>query len=196
MATLKKKNYMELQMEELKKATLEGKSDDTPTVKKSARATQKDLDIAKLYEDAAEYEEDLEGFEAELEVINSTELKNIPSVLTQKIPNEERDYPEEFKAILVANWTHFVETEKTHPKEQLELIQNTQYCDIFEKFNSIQPEYEGSFEEDVKSILTKRWEMLIAIKKEHIKQEHDDIKIAGLKPKWVKRVYDKVQALK
>ena len=190
MAELKKHNYMEMQMEELK-ATYADDKVDSPPKKNNANKSEKNAAIAKLYEDAAEYEEDLQVFEDELEVITSNELKNIPALLTQKFPDEERDFAQELKAIVVASWTHFVEVEKTHPKEQLEMIKETEFCDFVENLNAQYPDNTDGFEEEIKSIMLKRWEMLIGIKKEHIKQEHDEIKIAGLKPKWVKKIYEK-----
>ena len=44
-----------------------------------------------MYEDAAEYEEDLKGFEEELEIVNANELKDIAAALIQKFPNEPSD---------------------------------------------------------------------------------------------------------
>ena len=48
----------------------------------------------------------------------------------------------------------------------------------------------------VREVLVKRWEMLIAIKKEHIEQEIEEIYIAGLKPSFVKRIYKQVHGIK
>ena len=198
MAENKKKLYMEMQMDELKASLGDGKEDskDKPTPKKNTSATdQKNIELAKLYEDLAEYEEELEGFEEELEIINSTQLKDLPASLAQKLPSEGRDYAQELKAILVATWAHLAEVENTHSAEYLELIKETEFCDVIEKLNSVYPEFDGSFETEVKNIFVKRWEALIDIKKEHIKEEEDDIYIAGLKPSFVKRIYKQVHGL-
>ena len=92
-------------------------------------------------------------------------------------------------------WTHFVEVEKTHPKEQLELIKETEFGDVVEKLNAAYPDYNGDFEAEIRDLLVKRWENLIAIKKEHIAQELAEIKTTGLKPKFVKRVYEQVHGI-
>lgn len=186
MATEETKRYMELQMAELK-ADLVEKNENIP--KKTNDNQGKNAEIAKLYEDAAECEKDIEDFEQELKIVNSNEFKDIAASLTKELPNEERDYFKELKTVLVATWTHLVEVEKTHPKEQLELIQNTDFFDLVKNFNATFPEYASDFEVDVKSALIKRWETLIAIKKEHLKEEIADIKISGLKPTYAKRIY-------
>ncbi len=198
MAENNKKLYMEMQMDELKASLGEDKEEnkEKSSPKKNTSATdQKNIELAKLYEDLAEYEEELEGFEKELEVINSTQIKDLSAALAQKIPDENRDYAHELKAILVATWTHLAEVEKTDAAEYLEHIKETEFCDVIEKLNSVYPEHDGSFETEIKNILVKRWEALIEIKKEHIKEEEDDIYIAGLKPSFVKRIYKQVHRL-
>ncbi len=192
-------------MDELKAYLEEGFSDDTQdkidkektAAKKDTSAThKKNIELAKLYEDIAEYEEELEGFEKELEVINANELKNIATALAQEFSDEDRDYAQELKAIVVATWTHFAEVEKTHSTEHLELIKETEFCDVVEKLSAAYPEYDGSFEKDIRNILVQRWEAFISIKKEHIKEEVDDLYIAGLKPSFVKRIYKQVHGIK
>jgi hypothetical protein len=199
MADKETKRYMELQMEELKAAHGENADEETPTPKKSNdnnAKNAKNAEIAKMYEDAAEYEEDLKGFEEELEIVNANELKDIAAALIQKFPNEERDYAQELRTILEMGWTHFVEVEGTHPKEQLELIKETEFGDVVEKLSTAYPDYNGDFEMDIRGLLVKRWENLIAIKKEHIQQELAEIKTTGLKPKYVKRVYEQFHGIK
>ena len=192
-------------MDELKAYLEEGFSEDTQekiekdkiAAKKDTSATdKKNIELAKLYEDIAEYEEELEGFEKEFEVINSNELKDLPTALAQQLPNKDRNYAQELKAILVATWTHLAEVEKTHSAEYLGLITETEFCDVVEKLSAAYPEYDGSFEKDVRDILVKRWEAFISIKKEHIKEEVDDLYIAGLKPSFVKRIYKQVHGIK
>ena len=189
------KRYMELQMEELKESYGVSSEKNDTAAKKSDANREKNAEIAKMYDDAAEYEEDLKGFEEELEIVNANELKDIAAALIQKFPNEERDYALELRTILETGWTHFVEVEKTHPKEQLELIKETEFGDVVEKLNASYPDYNGDFETDIRNLLVKRWENLIAIKKEHIKQELAEIKTTGLKPKYVKRVYEQFHGI-
>jgi len=206
MADNSKKLYMEMQMDELKAALAEEEDDDLDPLekmmkeqaaskKKINKNSEKDIELAKMYEDAAEYEIELEAFEKELEIVNANQLKDIASVLTQELPDEERDYAQELKNILVATWTHMVETAKTHPAEQLELIKETEFCNIIEILTTAFPDYDGDFEKDVRTILVKRWETLISIKKEHIEEEMEEIYIAGLKPSFVKRIYKQVHGI-
>ena len=185
---------LELQMEELKATYGIDTKQEASAPKKSKN--DKDIELAKLYEDAAEYEEELEGFEEELEIINANELKDIAVALKQELPNEERNYAQELSAVLIAGWTHFVEVGKTHPKEQLELIKETDFCEVVEKLSTAFPDYSGDFDTDVRDVLVKRWETIINIKKEHIKEEMDEIYIAGLKPSFVKRIYKQVHGIK
>lgn len=195
MADNETKRYMEMQMDEMKTFHAENAKDkDTPSKKKNDNR-EKEAEIAILYEDLAEYEEDLECFENELEVVNANELKEVSNALTQNFPDEERNYEQELKVVLEAGWTHMVEVLKSHPKEQLEIIKENDFCDIAEKLSAAYPEYSGSFESEIKNILVKRWETLIAIKKEHIKEEIAEIKTAGLKPSYAKRVYKRYHGI-
>ncbi len=193
MADQKTKRYLEIQMEELKAA--HAVEEDSAPKKNNSRDNSKNAEIAKMYEDAAEYEEDLKGFEEELEIVNANELKDIAASLIQKFPNEERDYAQELRTILETGWTHFVDVAKTHPKEQVELIKETEFGDVVGKLSAAYPDYKGDFETDVRDLLVKRWENLTAIKKEHIKQELAEIKTTGLKPKYVKRVYEQFHGI-
>jgi len=193
MAEQETKRYLELQMEELKAAHAD-KQEATPKTK--SKDHSKNAEIAKMYEDAAEYEEDLKGFEEELEIVNANALQDIAAALIHKFPDEDRDYAQELNTILDIGWTHFVEVEKTHPEEQLVLIKETDFGDVVEKLNAQYPEYSGDFETDVRELLVKRWENLIAIKKEHIAEELAEIKTTGLKPKYVKRVYEQFHGIK
>ena len=75
-----------------------------------------------------------------------------------------------------------MEVEKTHSQEQLDLIKASDFNESVEKLGN-------DFESDIRSILIKRWDNIIAIKKEHIKEEIADIKTMGLKPDYVKKIY-------
>ena len=187
------KRLLELQMEELK-STYGLDEEEAPAPQKSKN--DKDAELAKLYEDAAEYEKELEGFEEELKVIKANQIKDIPEALSKELPDEERDYTQELKAVIVAAWTHFAETEKADSAGQLALINETAFCDLAEKLSASYPDYEGCFETDMKNSLIKRWETLIAIKKEHIEEEMEEIYIAGLKPSFVKRIYKQFHGIK
>ena len=186
MADKDTKRYLELQMEELKAAF---GTEEEPNQKKVKDNREKNAEIAKMYEDAAEYEEDLKGFEEELAIVKANKLEDIASGLRAKFPNEERDYAKELKSVVEFSWTHFVEVEKTHPVDQLELIKKTEFKDLVKTLTTAYPEYDGDFEAEIRAVLIKRWDTLIAIKKEHIKEEISEIKISGLKPNYVKRIY-------
>lgn len=189
------KRLLELQMEELKES-YGIKREDSDVERPSNARSEANAKIAKLYEDAAEYEEELECFEEELEIINTNELRDVTAVLIQKSPNGEGNYAQELKDVLEAGWTHLVEVKKTHPKEQLELIKETEFCDVVERLNAVYPEYNGDFETEVRDILVKRWETLISIKKEHIQEEREDIEeYRGLKPDYAKGVYKKYHGI-
>lgn len=196
MAENKQKLLLELQMEELK-ATYGIKPEDTipQADRPNMNRTPEKAKIAKLYEDAAEYEEDLRCFEAELQIIDATKIKDITHALNKEFPNYEGNYVEESKAVLEAGWTNLVEVEKTHPQEQLEYIKNSELSSVLEKLNTQYPNYSGNFEDDIKNILIKRWEMLIAIKKEHIKEELAEMKLRGMKPDHIRKVYNKFHGL-
>lgn len=195
MADKETKRYMEMQMEEMKSFHADNTEKQEARSKKKNDDREKEAEIARLYEDLAEYEEDLECFENELEVVKSNQLKAISKALTENFPDEDRNYEQELKVVLEAAWTDMVEVQKTHPEEQLAIIKENDFCDIEEKLNTAYPEYEGSFETDIRNILIKRWELLIAIKKEHIKEEIAEIKTSGLKPNYAKRVYKRYHGI-
>lgn len=196
MAENKTKLYMEMQMEELEDFHAQDKEAQTTTPKKNPHRNEKNAELAKLYEDAAEYEDDLKCFEEELEIVNANKLQDIAAALNSNFPEEERDYAQELKTTLEIGWTQFIEAQREHANEQLALIKESEFGDIVKKLNTHYPDYSGDFEKDVRELLVKRWENLIAIKKEHIKQELDEIKTAGLKPKFVKRVYEQYHGIR
>ncbi|MDA7818053.1 hypothetical protein N9A28_07670 [Sulfurimonas sp.] len=187
-------------MDELKDYLKEGFSEDNKNkaakVKDTSATDKKNIELAKLYEDTAEYEAELKVFEEELEIIKENELKDIPAEFAKKFPDEDRDYEQELQNILSATWSHLAEVKKTHSSEYLELITQTPFCDVLEKFNATYPEYDRNFETEVRNIFVQRWETLISIKKEHIKEEETDMKIAGLKPSFVKRIYKQIHGSK
>lgn len=191
------KRYMELQMEELKDALATKTDNDThPKVEKTDHTkSPQNAALAKMYEDCWEYEKDLAIFEEELKIVNANPLKDIAQALSQRFPNEDRNYPQELKTVLVIGWTHLVETEHTHPQAQLDLIQSIEFEEAPEKLWAVFPDYSGDFEKEIRALLVKRWENLIAIKKEHIEEELAEIETAGLKPNYVKRVYEQYHGI-
>ena len=165
------------------------------TAKKVTKHNPKNIELAKLYEDAYEYEEELAAFKSELEVVTANSIEELAAALAKDLPNQDRDYAKELQGILVATWVYKVETLKTHPQEQLDIIKDSTLSNVVEKLSSQFPQYEGDFNKEVKAAFTDRLQTLITIKKEHIKEEETDIKIAGLKPSYVKRIYKQVHGL-
>lgn len=179
---------MELQMDALKKEHGVEVDSSKNRIPKNARSAN-NAKLAALYEDAGEYEAELACFEEEFEVINDNEVKDITDALIKKFPEYEGDYAKELKDILKAGWTQLVEVEKTHTKEQLELVAKTEFCDVVQSLSTGFPSHSGDFEVDVREVLVKRWEFLIDIKKEHIADERADMKLQGMKPDHIRKVY-------
>ena len=121
MATQETKRYMEMQMQELKEACAVNEEEQQPAPKKTNNNNSKNAEIAKLYEDAAEYEEDLKGFEAELEIVRANKFADIPTLLVEKFSSDERDYVQEIKNLLELTWKNYIEDEKQDAKEQLQI---------------------------------------------------------------------------
>ena len=144
--------------------------------------------IAKLYEDAAEYEAELEAFEAELEILNDNALGDLVAKLNENNPEYEGDYAEEIAAGIVNAWTHLAE-EKSDAKKQLELLKQTAFSDMVEKLNATFSAHAGDFEAEVREVLVTRWKFLVDIKKEHIAEERADMKLRGMKPDHIRKVY-------
>ncbi|MEA3371752.1 MAG: hypothetical protein U9Q40_10470 [Campylobacterota bacterium] len=173
----------------------EGKKKDELASKKVTKHNPKNIELAKLYNDAYEYEQELASFEEELAVVEAHKTEELASALSRELCDDERDYDKELQGILVATWVHKVETLKTHPQEQLDLIKDCTLSNVVEKLSSAFPEYEGDFSKEVKAAFSDRLKTLVAIKKEHIKEEIAELKIAGLKPTYVKRIYKQVNGI-
>lgn len=180
------RRIMEMQFEAMQEEHADKKDESIPKKDKPNNdRSPNSKKIAALYEDAAEYEEELECFKKELEIINDNALGEIAPALIKNSPEYDGDYIVELKAVLEAGWTHLVEVENTHPQEELELIKKTEFSDAIEKLN----------EEDVRNILVKRWEMLVAIKTEHVADERAEMKLRGMKPDHIRKVYRKYHGL-
>lgn len=197
MAENETKLYMKLQMDELK-AKLESEKDTKKESleRKKQEQNEKNAEIAKMYEDAAEYEADLKGFEDELVIVKANELENIAEALSSNFPQEERDYFQELKTIVESGWKHYVEVEKSHPAQQLQFIETRNFNDIIEGFEKKFTDYHGDFKNEVREMIVARWDRLISIKKEHIKEELAEIKTTGLKTHFVKRIYEEYHGLR
>jgi hypothetical protein len=175
------KTLKELQMEELK-ASFGVSDENAKQVSKTPvdHRTPNKAKIAKLFEDAAEYEEDLEAFEAELAVIHAHNLAEISEALIKNFPDYEGDYPKEIQAVISNYWKD---------ETQLEVIKNTIFPQVIEVLKNTFCDYQGDFEVEIKDILIKRWEMIVEIKKEHVKEELAEMKSQGMKPDHIRKVY-------
>lgn len=194
MAEENAKAYKELQMEELR--TMHGIEVDTARRDPKSRSGRpEDAEIAKLYEDAAEYEAELERFKAELEIIKSHNVKALAAAIAETFQDEEENIAQELKAVVETGWKQRVEADLTHPAAQLTLVQETAFGDIADKLAEAWPDYEGDFEGELKGMLVQRWELYIEIKKEHIKEETSHIKNLGLKPDYAKKVYNRYHGI-
>ena len=186
MAGSEQKRLMELQMEALKEEHGVAKNDDaTNKLRHNNDRSENSRKIAALYEDTAEYEEELACFEKELEIINENRLSDVLDALVKNTPEYDGDYAVELKAILEAGWTQRVNVDCTHPKEELALIKKTAFCDVLANLS----------EDDVRETLVKRWEMLVAIKSEHVAEERAEMKLRGMKPDHIRKVYRKYHGL-
>jgi hypothetical protein len=177
MADKENRRIMEMQMDALKDehgVEIDSSKNRIPANARSANNKK----IAELYDDAAEYEAELKGFEAEFEILNDNALKDLVVKLNANAPEYEGDYAKEIKEVVVNGFTQLVEVEKTHTQEQLDRVKNTEFS-----------EYVGDFEAEIKEILAKRWEFLIEIKKEHVADERADMKLRGMKPDHIRKVH-------
>ncbi len=142
--------------------------------KKDDKFNEKNAKLAELYEDAAEYEEELEQLEKELDIIKNTSFENLIKSLSFNNANN-RDFESELKNIVLSK----IDEDKKREVESL----------TFEEFSKL------NYVDEIKSIIQQHWELLIEIKKEHIKEEHSNLKIMGLKPHFVKKIYKQVNGL-
>jgi hypothetical protein len=190
MASDDEKRLLELQIEALKKEHVEEKEEEEEQnrIPKNARSAN-NAKLAKLYEDTAEYEIELASFQEEFEIISQHDFNNIIPNLKKELPNHSGDYAVEIKDIIINAWTHYVKIDKTHKEEELDTIKQTNIEQLINTFNSTYQRYENNFEDEIKNILIARWKMLIEIKQEHIKDELADMKLQGMKPNHIKRVY-------
>lgn len=188
------KSYKELQLEELKTMYgVEAGSSARDVESKSGRP--EDEEIATLYADAAEYEEELACMERELSLIKTSPLGELAASLGETFPHEAPNYASELKSIVLAGWKQFVEGGRTYPETQLSLIETTEFDRISETLHAAYPDSGNDFEKDLRDLLIRHWETHIEIKKEHIKEEHSYIKALGLKPHYAKRVYKRYHGI-
>lgn len=189
---MSEKSIKELQLEELQEAM--GVPVDKKKPKEDMSGRPEDLEIASLYEDCWEYEQELEAFEKEFNAIKESSTIELVDVLIEAFPEEEKNFAAELKTVVETGWKQSVESGK-YPKEQLEIIDSVEFGTIAKSLAEAFPSYAGDFEAEVKAILIKRWETYIEIKKEHIKEEVNYIKALGLKSHYAKRIYKRYHGI-
>lgn len=176
MAGGENRRIMEMQKDALKEEHGVDIESSKNRIPKNARSAN-NAKLAKLYEDAGEYEAELKDFEAEFEILNNNALKDLVAKLDENNPEYEGNYAKEISEVAINGFTQLVEA-KMHTQEQLALIKQMDFT-----------VYNGEFETEVRDILVKRWEFLIDIKKEHIADERADMKLQGMKPDHIQKVY-------
>jgi len=182
MAGKENRRIMEMQMDALKDehgVDIDSSKNRIPANARSANNKK----IAALYNDAAEYECELKDFEAELEIVNENTLTDLVVKLNENNPEYEGDYAKEIGEVATNGFTQLAEA-KSHTVEQLELVKSMDFT-----------AYTGDFEEELRTILVKRWEFLVEIKKEHVADERADMKLRGMKPDHIRKVYRKYHGL-
>ena len=75
------------------------------------------------------------------------------------------------------------------------MIKKSEFSDVVKNLKREFSDYTGDFDREVRAVLTKRWEMLITIKKEHVKEELAEMKLRGMKPDHIRKVYQKFHGL-
>jgi len=176
MADKENRRIMEMQMDALKDehgVDIDSSKDRIP---KNARS-ENNKKLAEIYNDAAEYEAELKGFEVELEILNDNALADLVAKLNENNPEYEGNYAKEIAEAAVNGFTQLVKAQ-SHSQEQLELVKKMDFT-----------AYSGEFEAEIREILVKRWEFLIEIKKEHIADERAEMKLMGMKPDHLRKVH-------
>ncbi len=145
-------------------------------IPKNARSAN-NAKIAKLYEDAAEYEAELKMFESEMVVVEESPLVELVERLQENNPAYEGDYAKEISQVILNGFTQLVEAGELQA-EALERVKGATFA-----------EYATVYEAQIREILLKRWSFLVEMKKEHIADERAELKLRGMKPDHVRKVY-------
>ncbi|HHH19072.1 MAG TPA: hypothetical protein ENK86_00955 [Campylobacterales bacterium] len=179
------KRYMELQMEELKE-TYGVDKEVQPRKPKNTSGNPKDAEIAELYEDAWEYEEELVYFENALEIIEANSTAEMVAALSEAFP-EEKNFDAMLRGVVASAWAERA--------DRLTLIEAIAFSEIVTTLQNSDGDYEGNFEEEVKEVVVNAWKTHIAVKKDHIKEESNYIKALGLKPHYAKKIYKRYHGI-
>jgi hypothetical protein len=152
---------------------------------------EQDREIAELYEDLYQYKMDLACFEKELELVKENDLFSLLDAL-EKEKFDTRDYKQDLLGVLEHNWKQKCEQGIIN-NDQLSVFENKNFNEVLQKLIDLNSQ---DILDPLKSDFIKRWELLIEIKKEHIKDETAEIKVTGLKPYYAERVYKRFHGIK
>lgn len=184
-----KKSLMQLQMDELKE-THGVTAEEEIQVDQSGM--EKDREIAELYADLAEYKLDLKCFEDELHLVKNNSVKDILNVL-EEYKLDSRNYNDDLMSVLDYSIKQKIQEDSSYNIIPLDLVEGEKYSNAISKL--IEKSTLEVIEKEIKEIFIKRWNMLIEIKKEHIKEETAEIKVRGLKPYYAQRIYNRYHGL-
>jgi hypothetical protein len=184
------KSGMQHQMDTLKQ--LHGTESDLNDKNKrlAEMGQEKDREIAELYEDLYEYKLDLKCFEDELFLIKKHEIKEILDIF-EEYKVDKRDYKKDLVAVMEHFWKLEVDAGK-YDASQLDAINGLGFNEMVDKLIELNG---AEVIEVIKNILIKRWELLIEMKKEHIKDEEKGIKVTGLKIYYAERIYKRFHGI-
>lgn len=187
----KTQTYMKLQMEELKTAhgvePEQKRKDD-----KSGRP--EDKEIADLYSDCAEYEDELDRFERELEIIATHPIDTLAEALAQASDDDLQETMQKLHAVILHGYEHKCEQGEVS-QEIVDLVAGTGYAALVSTLAKAHGLEREPVQTQLRAMLEQRWQLYIDIKKEHIKEEVSYIKALGLKPHYAQKVYRRYHGL-
>lgn len=184
------KSTMQHQMDELREVHGANSEINIKNKKVEQSGQEKDREIAELYEDLYQYKQDLKCFEDELALINRHEVEELLDIF-EDYKLDSRDYNKDLIGIIEHHLQQKLEKGE-YEASTLELLKGKNFQHTIEalvKTNTIE------ILSELKDTFIKRWEILIEIKKEHIKEEEKEIKVRGLKPYYAERVYKRYHGI-
>lgn len=181
---MEEKSLMQLQMEELK---IVNASEEENEKNEVTSGREEDREIAELYADVYEYKLDLKMFSDELVLIKRNELKDLLGEL-EEFNLDSRDYHEDLLNVLY----HTIDTQELFDANVRKKIEAKDFNDALDIVVDI---YGNDILDKLKEFFIQRWELIINIKKDHIKDEESEIKVRGLKTYYAERVYKRYHGL-
>ena len=159
------KRLMEMQQQELEAHLSEEVGEIPKSTKRHIPAnarSEANAKIAAMFEEVAEYEADIKEYEVILALLETIPLMQLAIEIAKLTSSSEDEAQDEILSIL----THALKKELT--------------------LKAIVEAYDES---ELKHHLAHHYTALIKIKESYIKEEFNDMKIRGLKPDYVRKVY-------